>query len=383
MIGKVSDGWKVEKLGNLCQITTGKKDANFAEEEGIYPFYTCSAKPIKSNTYSFSGKAILLAGNGNLENMFLYDGKFEAYQRTYILQNLDNSLSYEYLFFNLKKHWVKYNDSKQYGSIINYIKMNNITNYSIVIPPLQQQEKIVKVLDISSALIEKQKELLNKYDLFLKSKFIEMFGDPVSNPMGWEVTKLNKILKNIDSGWSPVCKNHSRTSNNYGILKLSSLSNDRYNFLENKEMIDELEPKINNLVSDEDLLFSRKNTYMLVGSCSYVFKTEDNLFIPDLIFRLNTNNSVNKIFLWKYLANDLVKVQLRNIANGAAASMPNISKTKLLDFKIVLPPIDLQNKFASIVEKTEQIKEQEAKKLEHLEVLHNSLMDKAFKGEIV
>lgn len=73
--------------------------------------------------------------------------------------------------------------------------IKQLKKLQVSIPPLQEQEKIVKVLDLTSNLIEKQKELLKNYDLFLKSKFIEMFGDPITNPKGWEVEKL-AILQN-------------------------------------------------------------------------------------------------------------------------------------------------------------------------------------------
>ena len=400
MIGNVPDGWRVEKLSECGQIITGKTPSKNIEEywdsddisfikpddftkDSIIEFDKgkdfVSYKGFEKNP-TIPPYSVLTTCIGNIGKVLINKNEATTNQQiNTIVPNKD--IHYKFLAYSILK--IKpIMLQRANAPIVPMINKTDFGRYEIPIPPLPQQEKIVKVLDISSGLIEKQKELIENYDLFLKSKFIEMFGDPIQNPMGWEVVKLNQVLINIDSGWSPVCKYHSRKKENYGVLKLSALSNDTYKYSENKEMIDDIEPKRNHLVANGDLLFSRKNTYMLVGSCAYVFNTENNLFIPDLIFRLNTNHLINKIFLWKYLINDTIKMQLRNIANGAAASMPNISKAKLLDFKIVLPPIVLQNKFASIVETTDAIKTKEIQKLEHLEILHSSLMDKAFNGGI-
>jgi len=410
LIKNIPDGWRVEKLVNISSILDGDRGKNYPKQEDFSDNGYClflTTKNVSKKGFNFTSTQFIsknkdeILRKGRLErNDLVITTRGTVGNIAFFNQNVPfdiirinsgmaiiritiKDLTYSFVNTYFRSNiFYRYVSEIISGSAQPQITITKLKNLLIPIPPLQQQKKIVKVLDISSALIEKQKELLAKYDLFLKSKFIKMFGDPVLNPMGWEVEKLKEILLNIDSGWSPVCQNKRRKNTNNGILKLSALSNDVYNYLENKEMIDDIEPKINNLVSDGDLLFSRKNTYMLVGSCAYVYQTEDNLFIPDLIFRLNTKDTVNKIFLWKYLSNEIVKVQLRNIANGAAASMPNISKTKLLDFKILLPTIDLQNKFAKIVEKIETIKTKETQKLEHLETLHSSLMDKAFRGEI-
>lgn len=83
---EVPENWCWSRLELLTDIKTGKKDANYGSEDGEYYFFTCAAEPIRCQGYSFEGKAILLAGNGDIGNISLYDGKFEAYQRTYVLQ---------------------------------------------------------------------------------------------------------------------------------------------------------------------------------------------------------------------------------------------------------------------------------------------------------
>ena len=97
IVDGLPEGWKKKTLGEVTPIKTGKKDANFGTVDGEYPFFTCALEPIKSPSYSFDTSAVILAGNGDF-NVKLYRGKFEAYQRTYVLEPNDTNMLY-ILFF--------------------------------------------------------------------------------------------------------------------------------------------------------------------------------------------------------------------------------------------------------------------------------------------
>ena len=155
----IPSGWEWCNLGNILSIVTGKKDANQGCENGPYPFFTCSMTPIRSTTYSFEGEAILLPGNGaNVGMSILYDGKFEVYQRTYVLQSLcDNCLFLPYIKLALDWNWKQYNDDKLYGSAIPYIKLSNLQNYIFPLPPLAEQRRIVAKIEELFAEIDKLK----------------------------------------------------------------------------------------------------------------------------------------------------------------------------------------------------------------------------------
>ena len=93
IIDGVPEGWEKKKVGDITPIKTGKKDANFGTSDGAYPFFTCSQEPIKAPSYSFDTSAVILAGNGDF-NVKLYRGKFEAYQRTYVLEPINEKMLY-------------------------------------------------------------------------------------------------------------------------------------------------------------------------------------------------------------------------------------------------------------------------------------------------
>ena len=133
-----SGAWEVKRLGEVCRITTGKKDVNEGNPKGQYPFFTCARANTFSDSFSFDGEAILIAGNGEVGNLNYFIGKFEAYQRTYVLQGFTANVSY--LWHQLAAHLVKSLGIGTIGSSIPYIKMENLIGFEFQ-SPLDQGEQ--------------------------------------------------------------------------------------------------------------------------------------------------------------------------------------------------------------------------------------------------
>ena len=258
------------------------------------------------------------------------------------------------------------------------IYLKQIGNLAISLPSLDEQRRIAAVLDKVSDLIAKRRQQLDKLDELVKARFVEMFGDPVSNPKGWTLTPLGECLTTIDNGKSFVCSNEVRKNEWPAILKLSAATYGEYNPNENKALLDSSQFVENVEVHSGDLLFTRKNTPELVGMAAYVFFSPAKLMLPDLIFRLNTKDNCSKVFLWQLINHNLFRSKIQNIASGSAKSMSNISKERLMQLVIYLPPIKLQNQFAVFVEQTEKSKTTISCSLEKLETLKKSLMQEYF-----
>ncbi len=365
------------RLGDYTYIKTGKLDANASSDNGRYPFFTCSKESLLIDTYSYDCECVLVAGNGDL-NVKYYSGKFDAYQRTYIIEsNNKEKLLVRYLYYFLDKY-VETLREQSIGGVIKYIKLGNLTEAHIPLPPLDKQRKIVAVLDKVSGLNAKRRQQLDKLDELVKSRFIEMFGDPITNEMGWKKVQLSTCIESIDNGKSLVCDASARQGNWPAVLKLSAATYGFYRPEENKAMLDENQFAEDAAVRVGDLLFTRKNTPELVGMCAYVYDTPSRLMMPDLIFRLNTTNRCNKVFLWKLINHNLFRDCIQAIATGSAKSMSNISKERLLNLEIILPPAELQEQFAVFVTQTDKSKLAIQKSLEKLEILKKSLMQKYF-----
>lgn len=131
IVDGVPEGWEKKKLGDIAPILTGKKDANYGTHDGNYPFFTCSQEPIKAPSYSFDAEAVLLAGNGDF-NVKLYRGKFEAYQRTYVLIPSNADLLYV-LYNSVAKNMVKLANGAS-GSTIKFLTKRMIENIDVLVP---------------------------------------------------------------------------------------------------------------------------------------------------------------------------------------------------------------------------------------------------------
>lgn len=131
IVDGVPEGWEKKKLGSIAPILTGKKDANYGTPDGNYPFFTCSQEPIKAPSYSFDAEAVLLAGNGDF-NVKLYRGKFEAYQRTYVLIPSNANLLYV-LYNSVAKNMVKLANGAS-GSTIKFLTKRMIENIDVLVP---------------------------------------------------------------------------------------------------------------------------------------------------------------------------------------------------------------------------------------------------------
>lgn len=155
--------YKKIKLGDICNITTGKLDANQMEKDGKYPFFTCSKEIFFINNFDFDTEALLIAGNGDIGDIKYYKGKFNAYQRTYVLS--DFKIDIKYVMYFLEKNLKKYIFQGMQKSSMPYIKKEVLENIEIGYCNEEKMKKIIILLDSISKNIqlnEKKLELLKK-----------------------------------------------------------------------------------------------------------------------------------------------------------------------------------------------------------------------------
>ncbi|MGO5052366.1 restriction endonuclease subunit S [Lachnospiraceae bacterium LCP25S3_G4] len=303
----------------------------------------------------------------------------EIYSNEAIMAFIDKEVEKiypDYLYYLLlSKDWNEGTNKAVMGKTLNKATLSKV---KIKLHEFSEQEEIVLVLDKVDKLLTLRKQQLEDLDNLIKSRFVEMFGDPTSNPYGWGRVQLDDCLENIDNGKSFVCENNARVGSVPAILKLSAVTYGIYKPDENKAIIDTNDFVENAEVHDGDLLFTRKNTPELVGMSAYVKSTPKKLMMPDLIFRLNAKDNCHKVFLWQLINHKLFRGEIQNLASGSAKSMSNISKERLRKLVIALPPIDLQNQFATFVQQVDKLKVEVQKSLEETQLLLDSLMQKYF-----
>ncbi|MBV2193232.1 MAG: restriction endonuclease subunit S [Azonexus sp.] len=140
---QLPDGWATVRFGDLVTISTGKLDANAAVENGEYLFFTCSQTPSRIDRFAFDTAAVLLAGNGDF-NVKYYEGKFEAYQRTYVIEPISWDLKFCFILVSSQIGEITKNNR---GSAVKYLKLGDLTDPIFILPPLAEQHRIVAKVD--------------------------------------------------------------------------------------------------------------------------------------------------------------------------------------------------------------------------------------------
>jgi type I restriction enzyme S subunit len=252
------------------------------------------------------------------------------------------------------------------------------------VPPLVEQERIVKLLDEADELRKLRAQADRRTAALIPALFHEMFGDPTVSKRKWRRKSFANLLVGIDSGWSPTCHDRPAQPDEWGVLKLGAVTTRQYLDTENKALPEVSVPRPELEVKVGDLLFTRKNTYDLVAACAYVFETRPKLMLSDLIFRFRLKPGVElgPIYLWGLLTVPSKRKEVQALAGGSAGSMPNISKGRLLTLLIEVPPLPLQKEFAQRVTEIRALEAAQAASRKCLGALFQSMLHRAFNGDL-
>ena len=362
------------RLGDYVRIRTGKLDANASSEDGQYPFFTCAVEPLKIDTYSYDCECVLVAGNGDL-NVKYYNGKFDAYQRTYIIESLDKTvLTVPYLYCFLDKY-VETLRQQAIGGVIKYIKLGNLTEADIPIPSVVEQEKIIENLGKVKGLIALRKEQLAKLDQLVKSRFIELFGDCLTNPKGWKTKHLEDIA---DVG----------SSKRVFVEELKEAGIPFYRGTEVGALAEGKPIKPELFITEEHYAelceatgSPRIGDLLMPSICPdgriWVVNSDEPFYFKDgrVLWVHHIDASYNSIFLL-YTLKDRIMTDYSSIASGTTfAELKIFALKKCRVFDV---PLAMQNEFAVFIEQTDKSKLAIQQSLDKLELLKKSLMQEYF-----
>lgn len=333
------------KLGSLTSIRTGKLDANASSENGKYPFFTCSKEPLRIDSYSYNCECVLVAGNGDL-NVKYYDGKFDAYQRTYIIESTDKSkLLVKYLYFFLDIY-VDVLRTQSIGGVIKYIKLGNLTDAMIPLPSIEEQAEIVDRLEKCNDLIYRRIQQLTILDQLVKSRFIELFGD-IHAPSKWEKKPWSELVT-IQNGRD--YKNILVESGGYPVYGTGG----------------EMARASGYLCPENTIIVGRK------GTINNPLLVKEKFWNVDTAFGVIAGNPLH----YQYFYNFCRMFDFSTLNKQAV--LPSTTKADLLKIEIAVPPMELQEQFAAFVEQTDKSKLAVQKSVEQLETLKKSLMQQYF-----
>ncbi|GGZ88164.1 restriction endonuclease subunit S [Algibacter mikhailovii] len=292
-----------------------------------------------------------------------------------VSQDLDDKYFYYYLSVLQSEIFRKAGGAAQPN-----ISTKAIGNFKIPLPPLDQQKKIAAILDAADAYRQKTKALITKYEELTQSLFLDMFGDPVTNPKGWEIISL------VDYGSFKNGLNFSRDESGvtlkylgvgdfkslYKIDDLDTLSSIELNSL----------PSEGYLLKNGDLVFVRSNgNKALVGRCVEVTSGNRKVTFSGFCIRYRVDSpKINPSYLAQLFRNKSFKKQM--LQGGRGANIQNINQKILASIKVPVPKLSIQNQFTDSIIAIEVQKAQAQASLAQAENLFNSLLQKAFKGEL-
>lgn len=358
------------KLGLLVKVRTGKLDANAAVSGGCYPFFTCSKEVSEIDTYAYDCECVLVAGNGDL-NVKYYNGKFNAYQRTYIVERASSEINMRYLYHFLSCY-VDVLRRRSIGGVIKYIKLGNLTEADIKLPDKETQERISMILDRLTHLISLRQQQAEKLDELVKARFVEMFGDPISNPHAFARVPLSELAEIKIGPFGSLLHKEDYVHGEHPLINPSHIINGKIVIDENFTVSDEkyIELEAYHL-RPGDVVLGRRGE---MGRCAVVEREGYLCGTGSLLIR--TNGQVTADYIQKTISFPAYKRMIEDMAVGQ--TMQNLNVPIVSKFPIVKPPLDVQKRYYHFVHEIDCEKERIQKSAALLETLKRSLMQQYF-----
>jgi len=291
-----------------------------------------------------------------------------------INDNSEVDTNYLYYFLKSKREYV---NNIGRGVAQNNINISILKDIDVYVPNISFQKRIVEILDKAQELIDKRKEQIEALDELVKSKFIDMFGDPGSNPMKWPEGTIRDIVTEVKYGTSKPAVEGGK----YKYLRMNNITYNGELDITNLKYIDIPDNEVEKyIVRKGDVLFNRTNSKELVGK-TCVFDLDEPMIIAGYIIRIRMNDKALPEYLSAVLNSKYGKDVLYGMCK-AIVGQANINAQELQDIKIFIPPIKLQKQYVEFIQKVNKLKLEMEKSLKELEDNFNSLMQKAFKGEL-
>lgn len=391
----VPENWCWVKLEAIASVVTGKKDANYSSEDGEYTFFTCAGEPIRCEGFSFEGESLILPGNGaNVGQVFYYNGKFEAYQRTYVLQAKAGNIDLKYLYYQMLFAWNDANKDKQFGSATNYIKMGNFTNYDVPLPPLAEQKRIVEQIESLFSKLdeanEKAQEVIDRIETNIEAILYNAFSGKLTQywrkengvDYNWEKSTLSKIVSGLKYGSS---EKSDYNNNGTPVLRIPNIGEGVIDFSDLKYMQGELGNSYHEVFENDILIIRSNGSRDLVGKCAIVPALERRYAYASFLIRIKASDKVLPKYLVRYINSSMARGQLFAKAKSSSG-IHNINSKELGSIRIDVPTIEEQTEILKIIDplikKELDVKDITSNMIENIAELKKSILAKAFRGEL-
>ena len=373
----------MKKLIDICDIQYGYAfDSAYFTENSCYP-PLARIRDVKrgySETYYSGGysEEYILASGDLLVGM---DGEFNiarwkcdgALLNQRVCRLLaKKGTNEEYLRFAMMKV-LKEIERRTAFVTVKHLSAKELNKLQLVVPDLSTQNKVAEILSRLEKIIGLRRQELKRLDDLIKARFVEMFGDPILNPKGWEMVAVGDIVTDVRYGTSKPAVEGGK----YPYLRMNNLTSDGYLDLKDLKYIDISDDEIEKcVVRKGDVLFNRTNSIELVGKTA-VFDLPEDMVIAGYIIRVRLNEKLLPEIFSQYMNLEAIKSILRGMAKGAV-NQANINAQELQSIKVYIPSMELQNQFVEMKEQVDKSKVKVQKALDETQKLFDSLMQQYF-----
>ena len=344
------------KIGDLTKIRTGKLDANASSEDGQYPFFTCSRETLKISSYSYDCECVLVAGNGDL-NVKYYNGKFDAYQRTYIIEDNSNGKLYMPYLYYFMEGYVEELRKQAIGGVIKYIKLRNLTDALIELPSFDKQKKVVNILEKSKRILDLQKKEILKLDDLIKARFVELFGNLDINDKGWNECSLGEACDKVIR--YPTFYGMDYLETGTRVIRIGNILEDGHMELADENYVfvyDGVNEDFPETVMElNDIVMAVRGDGSAAKRIGIIREEEliDSNISPNLI-RIKAGKELEPLFLFYYLTGDVGQRRLDAYVNKTAKK--NIAAKDIVKVIVPIPPLLVQKQFTDFVHQVDKSK---------------------------
>ena len=266
------------------------------------------------------------------------------------------------------------------GATIKGVTRKAIADLVIPLPPLAEQKRIAGILDAADTLRVQRREALAQLDTLLQSTFLDMFGDPVTNPMGWEVRQLSETRSRIQIGpFGSLLHKEDYIVDGVPLVNPMHIVSGRIKVGNEQTVSEQKAATLSNYrLQAGDVVMGRRGK---MGRCAIVSDTEAGMLCgTGSLFVRPHPDELSSLFLARTFSSESMKRLLEGLSQGV--TMPNLNRKMIEGLKVGIPPLDLQHRYAAIVESIEQQKATQRAHSAELDTLFASLRSRAFGGHL-
>ena len=378
--------WEVEPLENCAEINFGTRVTRKKDAGTRYPVYGGGGATFFMDEFNREDELVVARFAMSEKCTRFVEGKFFLNDSGLTLKTKNESkLRQQFLEWQcIAKNKVIYDLGR--GTAQKNLNTKDFKRLSFVIPPLDEQGRIVEVLDEAFAAIDKAKANIERNLTNARELFQSRLDEKVNVLREFDAIFLKDCLaEQPRNGWSPPAKNHSDSGT--PVLTLSAVTGFQFNSDKVKYTSAAVDPTKHYWVEEGDLLMTRSNTPALVGHVAIASGIETHTIYPDLIMRMRPNRSqVTSYFLYFVLRSTELRDEITSRAKGANPTMKKLNKHAVQTLVVPLPSLERQGHFVETMQQMERkcrlVEKQYRERIQILEELRQSILEQAFEGKL-